>query len=202
MKSRNQTSYLRLQTSYIKNHLMPAVILHLLKFSISIAIVYLFYQLVLRRLTFYAWNRLYLFGYCLLSFAIPFINISPLTQQHHFDNTQLIRYIPVIENFAASSPAHAIVQNTIAEDHPINGWQIFYAILIIGSIVMLIRLITQLISLQKIKKSATIIHNEEAVIYNVDKKITPFSFGNAIYINQELHSEKELQEIICMNMFT
>jgi bla regulator protein blaR1 len=168
----------------------------LLKFSISIAIVYLFYQLLLRRLTFYAWNRLYLFGYCLLCFAIPFINISPLTQQHHFDNVELLRYIPVIENYTAASSTQAIVQKVVAENHSIKGWQIFYAILIAGSVVMLIRLITQLISLQKIKRNATIIHNEETVIYHVDKKITPFSFGNSIYVNQDLHSEKELQEII------
>src|SRR5580698_4533302 len=134
---------------------MPAFILYLLKFSISIAIVYLFYQLLLRRLTFYAWNRLYLFGYCLLCFVIPFINISLLTQQHHFDNVQLIRYIPVIENYTAALPARAIVQNTITENHSINRWQIFYIILIAGSVIMLIRLIMQLISLQKIKKSAT-----------------------------------------------
>jgi hypothetical protein len=99
---------------------MPAFIIYMLKFSISIPIVYLFYQLLLRRLTFYAWNRLYLFGYCLLCFAIPFINISPLTQQHHFDNTQLIQSIPVIENYAAASPVHAIVQNVVRENHSVK----------------------------------------------------------------------------------
>ncbi|HEX4371857.1 MAG TPA: M56 family metallopeptidase, partial [Puia sp.] len=112
------------------------------------------------------------------------------------DNTQLIRFIPLIENFTAASSVPPIVKHDVTENYSITGWQIFYAILIIGSIIMLVRLIMQLISLQKIKKSATIIHDEEAVIYNVDKNITPFSFGNAIYINQDLHSEKELQEII------
>ena len=175
---------------------MPAFILYLLKFSISMAIVYLFYQLLLRRLTFYGWNRLYLFGYCLLCFVIPFINISPLTQQQHFDNAQLVRYIPVIENYIPASPARAIVQHVVSENHSINAWQIFYAILVTGSVIMLIRLITQLMSLQKIKRNATIIHDEETVIYHVDKKIIPFSFGNAIYLNQDMHSEKELQEII------
>jgi hypothetical protein len=33
-------------------------------------------------------------------------------------------------------------------------------------------------------------------IYQVDEKIVPFSFGNAIYINQGLHTEKEYEEII------
>ena len=89
-----------------------------------------------------------------------------------------------------------LFKNIVSEDHSINGWQIFYGILIAGSAIMLMRLITQLISLQKIKKSATIIHKDETVIYNVDKKITPFSFGNSIYVNQDLHSQKELQEII------
>jgi hypothetical protein len=47
---------------------MPALFLYILKLSISLSIVYLFYHLVLRRLTFYNSNRWYLIGYTLLSF--------------------------------------------------------------------------------------------------------------------------------------
>jgi hypothetical protein len=46
---------------------MPIVPLFLFKLSLSLAVVWCFYQLVLRRLTFHALNRWYLLGYALLS---------------------------------------------------------------------------------------------------------------------------------------
>jgi hypothetical protein len=51
---------------------MPVLFVYILKLSISLAVVYLFYHFVLRKLTFYTWNRWYLFGYSLLSFFIAF----------------------------------------------------------------------------------------------------------------------------------
>jgi Zn-dependent protease with chaperone function len=33
-------------------------------------------------------------------------------------------------------------------------------------------------------------------IYQVNENIIPFSFGNSIFINRQLHSEDELREII------
>jgi len=58
---------------------MTILIPYLIKLSISLAVVYLFYQLFLRRLTFYNWNRWYLLIYSLLSFFIPFINSKKST---------------------------------------------------------------------------------------------------------------------------
>ena len=51
---------------------MQYLLQYLIKFSISLAVLYVFYRAVLRPLTFYQWNRFYLLGYSLLCFAIPF----------------------------------------------------------------------------------------------------------------------------------
>jgi len=70
------------------------MLLYLLKFSISLAVLYIFYRAVLRPLTFYQWNRFYLLCYSLLSFIIPFIDISAwLTANPH---PQLVNMIPAI----------------------------------------------------------------------------------------------------------
>jgi uncharacterized protein YdaT len=53
-----------------------------------------------------------------------------------------------------------------------------------------------LLSLQKMKRKAIIIYNAGIRIYHVNDNIIPFSFGKAIYINQSLHSEKEMEDII------
>lgn len=46
------------------------------------------------------------------------------------------------------------------------------------------------------KKKAKLISNHHTKIYQIDEDITPFSFGNAIFINKEIHNDDELQEII------
>ena len=55
---------------------MNPILEYLLKLSASLALVGLFYQLVLRRLTFYNWNRWYLLAYSALAFLIPLINLN------------------------------------------------------------------------------------------------------------------------------
>ena len=74
---------------------MPQIIEYLLKVSIALALVYMFYQLVLRRLTFYNWNRWYLIGYALLSFVIPFMNITDFLFKHELEEVQFVRMVPV-----------------------------------------------------------------------------------------------------------
>ena len=80
---------------------MPVLFLYLLKLSISLSIVYLFYQLVLRRLTFYNSNRWYLIGYTLLSFLIPFINITPVLESNSFNQNGIVQMIPAVERYTS-----------------------------------------------------------------------------------------------------
>src|SRR5580698_9720820 len=78
---------------------MPVVPLFLFKLSVSLAVVWCFYQIVLRRLTFYTLNRWYLLGYVLFSFLIPFINIGSWIPKGPAGEPVVIRYIPVIGGF-------------------------------------------------------------------------------------------------------
>src|ERR1700743_641862 len=75
---------------------MPVAVLYLFKLSISLFIVWLFYQLLLRRLTFYNWNRWYLLGYSLLSFFIPLIHLRFLNETAASPGPPVLRYIPVV----------------------------------------------------------------------------------------------------------
>src|ERR1700761_1317883 len=76
---------------------MPVIIQYLLKLSLSISVIYAFYYLVLRRLTFYNLNRWYLCGYTLLCFIIPFININPIASKAD-EKLPALNYIPAMQN--------------------------------------------------------------------------------------------------------
>jgi beta-lactamase regulating signal transducer with metallopeptidase domain len=162
---------------------MPAVFIYLLKLSVSLGVVFLFYQLVLRRLTFYNWNRCYLLVYSLLSFLIPFINISPALQENELNNSTMVQWVPVLYNQSTDNPSLSI-------------WNVLSFIVVAGMLLMLIRLLIQLFSFRRMMRKAKLISGDDINLYQVNESIIPFSFGNAVFINRHLHTEKELEEII------
>jgi TonB-dependent SusC/RagA subfamily outer membrane receptor len=164
---------------------MPYIAQYLLKLSISFAVVYLFYVLVLRRLTFYSLNRWYLLVYSLLSFFIPFVDISPVLEQRAWTGNAVVQLIPAMGNYAADDASGKI-----------NGWVVSLFLLLVGIIILLIRLLVQYISFLRIRRSAQLISDDAVKIYQVDQYIMPFSFGRSIFINQHQHKEEELKEII------
>ena len=170
---------------------MHAIFLYLLKLTAALSILWLFYYTVLRPLTFYTWNRSYLLGYSLLSFAIPLIDIGSFVKIKNPDHPPFyLANIPTIGNY---SPA--LTQPTI-QHAAMDRWNITLLILAAGTTWMLIRTLIRWFSLLRIKRQAELVSDNHFRIYQVKENIAPFSFGNAIYINPRLHTEKEWEEII------
>lgn len=166
---------------------MPAFIEYLIKLSICLAVVYLFYQLFLRRLTFYNWNRWYLLGYSALSFIIPVIDIMPQLRKREMTEAAIIAWIP---SWSYTQPESKNFFETL------SYWDWAIIILILGSLFFLIRFLTRLYSFLLIKNKATLVTKHHPFLYQLNENINPFSFGNAIFINQYLHSDADLEEII------
>jgi len=172
---------------------MPVIFLYLFKLSLSLVIVYLFYRFVLQRLTFYNWNRFYLFAYTVLSFFIPFINITPVLERNEMVNNKALQFIPSITTLGSTN-SEMPLQADSAVSFSLWDW----ALLLFGAgvLVMLARMLMQLFSFRKIVNKATLISNDSVKLYQVNQSIIPFSFGNSIFINKQQHNEQELEEII------
>jgi TonB-dependent SusC/RagA subfamily outer membrane receptor len=162
---------------------MPAAFIYLLKLSVSLGVVFLFYQFVLRRLTFYNWNRWYLLGYSLLSFVIPFIDITPALHQNELADNNMVQWIPLLYNKSTGKSSLTV-------------WNIISLLFVIGMLITLSRLIIQLISFRRMMKKAQLISEDAISLYQVDESIIPFSFGNAVFFNVNLHTTEELEKII------
>jgi len=174
---------------------MSLLIQYLVKLSISLAIVWLFYQFILRKLTFYNSNRWYLLAYTLLSFFIPFINISGLLGNNNGVNNELIQFIPSVHQYtiALEEASHC----------PIPIWSTSYDkwdwaafALMFGAAILLLRFIVRYISFIRIRSRSKLISEDGIKIYQVDESIIPFSFGKSVFINSNLHTEHELREIV------
>ena len=166
---------------------MPVLFIYLLKLSVSLAVVFLFYQLLLRRLTFYNSNRWYLLAYTILSFFIPFVDISLVLHKNEWSEMNIVQWVPVIHESGTTEPG---------KNMSVNYWFIAGLFIMAGMFFMLCRLLIQFISFRNMMKKAELISGNETKIYQVNDSIIPFSFGKSIFINHHLHTEDELKEII------
>ena len=172
---------------------------YLLKLSISLAVVGLFYQLVLRRHTFYTENRWYLLRYSALSFFIPFINLNRALPQTDLAQVPLVHYLPTIQSLSTPEPAQvpafgpsAVIVAEAALS--LSDWMLI--LFSAGVIFMFLRILLHGVAYLRIKRRAQLVSDEDVKIYHVERDIVPFSFGNAIFINPTLHQESELREIM------
>jgi len=170
---------------------MPSVLFYIFKLSVAFAAIYLFYQLILRRLTFYNWNRWYLIIYTAIAFLIPFINITPVLEKNDWSDSHIVNWVPSI---AENTPAQNLNDGNAMFNFSV--WGAIMPILIFGAFFLFARLVIQFISFNQMRKKAIPFTDNGLTIYQVNEKIIPFSFGNSIFINKGLHSEDELREII------
>ncbi|GEO07719.1 M56 family metallopeptidase [Segetibacter aerophilus] len=167
---------------------MPVYFEYALKVSISLAIVFLFYTLLLKRMTYYRWNRYFLLASSLLSLVVPFINVSVFIQPKEQSVISLVNEIPsihAIEIGAESNNAGMVVY-----------WQIVSVVFLLVSIALVFRLLVQFFSIQKIKAQSTVVAIGDDIVYNIPQQILPFSFLDNIFINVNNYSEKELHDIL------
>ena len=123
---------------------MQTLLLYIFKLSIALSVVFLFYQLVLRRLTFYNCNRWYLTGYTLLSFLIPLINITPVLEDQQWQQVRILEWVPVVTGDT--------VPGTISTE--VSSYEIYWSIagvvFCVVSTTLLIKLWLQLYSFMRV----------------------------------------------------
>ncbi|MGZ5134362.1 MAG: M56 family metallopeptidase, partial [Flavitalea sp.] len=170
---------------------MPQLLEYLVKLSGALMIVYLFYWLVLSRLTFYTSNRWYLLSYSLIAFFIPLVDITPILEQADLTEYQFIDIIPVIEAAELSNKKFINSQDPFW-----NAQNVLLALIPAGMILMVVRFVIQYFSMLSIRRASQILSDGDIKIYHTDKNIIPFSFGDSIFINKNKHTPKDLSEII------
>ena len=170
---------------------MPFLLLYLFKLSLTLAVLYLFYYTLLRKLTFYTWNRFYLLSYSLLAVVVPFINITPWIEDRSIAASSLINKV----NFINSLPAVSAIPSG-EQASTLSAYDLALLLFITGAALMLTRLLLQFISIQAIKRKATVMQTNNIRLYDVDGPISPFSFARSIFVNTRRHSEEDLQKII------
>jgi bla regulator protein BlaR1 len=162
---------------------MPALFDFLLKVNIALLLFCAGYYLVLRPLTFYTLNRIYLLAAIVFASVYPFINLSGFAQRHE----ELVK--PVLN---WQMPAQKLVQPLSQPAY----WHWAEAIFWLGAYVLAIRLAVQLFSLYRLYKSSkpAVIYDHQVRIMNKDA--APFSFWQSIFVNPANHDPADLKAIL------
>lgn len=169
---------------------MITVLDYMLKLSACYAAAYLFYKLVLSKLTSYKSNRFYLLFTSLLAFVFPLIKLDVLMQPETIGRSAIINKIPALNLTQAAN-------EIIPVENSDNISFIITSIFIAGVVICLVHFILQLLSFKKLTAKASLLNTQFGIkLYQLDMDVMPFSFGNAIYLNQQKHTVTELDDII------
>lgn len=166
---------------------MPALFMFLFKVNIALLLFCAGYYLVLRHLTFYTLNRIYLTAAILFSSIYPWINISGFMQRHQ----QLTAPVQnVILQWRA--PAENLVKPL---DQP-NYWLWAEWVFWVGAALFAVRLTIQLLSLYKLYRDSEPGHVHNYPVRLIDGDVSPFSFWRSIYINPSKLSPSDLEKVL------
>jgi len=161
-----------------------------MKISACYVVVYLFYWLVLRRLTNYKCNRFYLLVTAAFAFILPLLRLDLFVSPQMVSQSNFINHIP---SFNIDTATNAYIPGGQSSDISFMLVSLFIS----GVVVCLSYSIMQFISFKKITAKASLINTTQGIrLYHLDIDIMPFSFGKAVYVNHHKHTRAELDDII------
>ncbi|RCR70164.1 M56 family metallopeptidase [Larkinella punicea] len=164
---------------------MLPVLTYLLQANTALLLFFLAYSLVLRRLTFYGLNRLFLLFGMVFSVVYPLIDFAELARR----NETLFRPIQRTIDWQIWE---AIPQQTDGG----SSWIWLVAVFWFGVGIMTVRLAVQLLSLYRIHRCSQPATYKGFRFRAVSENFNPFSFGQTIYLNPSRHSAEELGPIL------
>src|SRR5690606_17144575 len=161
---------------------MYSLLAYIVQVNILLAIVYIGYYVLLRKLTFYRLNRGYFLIGVVFAFVYPFLDIKSLFRQHIEPVGEWMAYLPDFYVPQMDESVYTLENGVSRAIAAVGFW-------------FAMRLCIQLLSLLRIH-----LHSRKAIwktywYQHVLFPIVPFSFLNKIYLHKEQHQERELYDI-------
>ncbi len=166
---------------------MPALFTFLLKINIALVLFCLGYYLVLRHLTFYTLNRVYLVVAILFSTIYPWINLNDFVQ-HHQAIVAPVQHIIV----SWKEPANNLVKPFDHHIYWIWAETIFWA----GATLFALRLFLQFLSLYRLHRASAQAQINQQTVRVVSDDVSPFSFWQSIYLNPHQLNSADIDKVL------
>ncbi|UEG51823.1 TonB-dependent receptor plug domain-containing protein [Mucilaginibacter daejeonensis] len=166
---------------------MPALLLYLLKVNVALLLFCLGYYAILRKLTFYTLNRVYLVLAIVFSTIYPLVDLSAFVERHEKLATP-ISYMVINMNVRAAQLIRPVTET--------NYWDWVLMLFWTGVTVMSVRLVLQFWSLMRLHQRSRPANVAGHKVRLISHEVDPFSFWQSIYIHLQQHTPEELGPII------
>ena len=175
---------------------MHPLLVYIIQVNMALVLFYLLYLLLFKSDTFLQIRRFYFLSAIVFSLVYPLFVVPGLSDVWNFRTvepqtveTSVTMETPTFEMWV-DEPERAVTLSNIP-------WKEILILLYIGVTLFLVfRFLWQLISILRIRLKSEKTTVSDIVVYNLKDDITPFSFFGMICINSDMHSEKELAQII------
>ncbi len=167
---------------------MTPFFVYLIKSSVSLALLYGLFRLVMRNDKMHTLNRFLLLGIFLFSAVIPFLNIQFFTKEVVVQPVEKLREFISTPIFA---PETAVAENLLVEQtasFSINPYQLAYFGIIL---ILLTRLLISVIRVMQIIKHAQKQRIRNTVLAVVKDFIQPFTFLDKIVLSEKDFNENK-----------
>lgn len=157
----------------------------LLKINIALLFFYLLYRMVLRKLTFYNFNRVYLLSAIVVSFVWPFVKFNQGISK------ELTAFRETVGLYNHNSSAIIVQTNDAINWVTIALWLYWAGVLVMAGLFVV--QLASLFALYARSSSTTLLNHKVKLLKD---EMAAFSFFKSIFINPERKSDTELKSII------
>ena len=175
---------------------MHPLIIYLIQVNLALVLFYLLYAFLFKRDTFLHLRRFYFISSIAFSLLYPLLVVPGLSDVFNFMKDEP-KVVEATVFFEAPTMQMIIEQPEVAV-RPFNiPWeQVISIIYIAATLFFILRFLWQLISIFRMKVKSKKVSVSGVDVYDLRTDITPFSFFGMIFINTEMHTEEELNQII------
>lgn len=164
---------------------MNEFLMYLMKSSICLAALYMIYWFFLKKDTFFMANRIYLISSIIFSFVLPLFKIPIVIADSE------LTYIAVMETITITAQK---VESGILNN--LSIYQKLFIVYLTGVAIFSLRFIIQISQLFLLIRKFGVTNIDGLKVVKLDRKYSPFSYFNYVFLNEENLKDKNLQEII------
>ncbi len=165
---------------------MITILYYLLKVVICSTILYIYYWFVLRNKQFHQYNRFYLMGISVLSWAVPFIKIN-IVKEQVISAPKVLYFADVIADKNSSLEQEVVLKSSQFT------WDNLLLIIAIGiTLLFIARFVKSLWNVRKLIRQYPLKKISNLFLIMTDVKGTPFSFFKYIFWNTSIDLNSEV----------
>ena len=175
---------------------MHPLIIYLIQVNLALVLFYLLYTFLFKRDTFLHLRRFYFISSIAFSLLYPLMVVPGMSDVFNFMKDEP-KVVEATVFFEAPTMQMIIEQPEEAVNSISIPWeQVISVIYIAVTLFFITRFLWQLITIFRMRFKSKKTTVSGVKVYNLTTDITPFSFFGMIFINTEMHTEEELNQII------